>query len=162
MHSRIINLLVMILFLIHWLGCMHYLVADTTNSYPYPRGEWSWLTQMELWDSPVWEKYAHCVLRALSNMVGWLCKNYWILTLSMASLLRCAGVSWIWIRDAKSSWRRNLHFSLYNDWRNLLCHVHCQHFQHRIEPWRTTKEISRKSKSGRIIYTSLLNSQFST
>ncbi len=64
---RLINLLVMIFTILHWLACWHWLVADLCNP-PGHRKEFSWITRTKLWDKPNWIRYINAALRALSNM----------------------------------------------------------------------------------------------
>ncbi|XP_021943285.2 potassium/sodium hyperpolarization-activated cyclic nucleotide-gated channel 1 [Folsomia candida] len=64
---RLINLLVMIFTILHWLACWHWLVADLCNPPGY-RKEFSWITRTKLWDKPNWIRYINAALRALSNM----------------------------------------------------------------------------------------------
>lgn len=68
LRTRLINLLVMILTILHWLACWHWLVADLCNP-PGHRKEFSWITRTKLWDKPNWFRYINAALRALSNMV---------------------------------------------------------------------------------------------
>jgi len=68
---RLVNLLVMILTILHWLACWHWLVADLFNP-PGKRKEFSWITRTKLWDKPVWFCYINAALRAMSNMVRFL------------------------------------------------------------------------------------------
>jgi len=69
-YVRLINLLTLLFLVLHWLACLHYLVADLTHRSDQKKKEnLSWVSAMDLWDKPVYEKYLHCVLRALSNMV---------------------------------------------------------------------------------------------
>lgn len=68
LYIRVINLHIVIFFTLHWISCLHYLVADLFNPVD-KRKEYSWVTLLELWDAPVWRKYINAMIRALSNMV---------------------------------------------------------------------------------------------
>ncbi|OXA46115.1 Potassium/sodium hyperpolarization-activated cyclic nucleotide-gated channel 4 [Folsomia candida] len=65
---RLINLLVTIITIIHWMSCFHWLSADLFNP-PENRKAMSWITKTKLWDKPVWLCYINSVLRTVSNMV---------------------------------------------------------------------------------------------
>jgi hypothetical protein len=68
MYIRVINLHIIILMVLHWISCLHYLVADMMNPHPWKK-ELSWVTRQNLWNETVHIKYINSVIRALSNMV---------------------------------------------------------------------------------------------
>lgn len=68
LYIRVINLHIVIFFTIHWIACLHYLVADLFNP-PDDRKPGSWVTRMDLWEAGVDEKYVNSAIRAISNMV---------------------------------------------------------------------------------------------
>jgi len=71
MYIRIINLHIIITLALHWLACVHYLVADMMNPPEMEKKKKnSWITRQNLWNQTTPIKYINSVIRALSNMVG--------------------------------------------------------------------------------------------
>jgi len=75
LYIRVVNLYIVMMFNVHWMGCFHYLVPELIfdlDNGTRTNAEDSWVTQMNLWDSPVEDKYLNSILRALSNMVSFV------------------------------------------------------------------------------------------
>ncbi|XP_021960704.1 potassium/sodium hyperpolarization-activated cyclic nucleotide-gated channel 1 [Folsomia candida] len=68
-YTRLLNYILTVLIVAHWLTCLQWLAADFYNP-PGHRKPLSWITKSNMWDQPVWFCYINCALRAHSNMLG--------------------------------------------------------------------------------------------
>ena len=59
------NLLLYLLLLVHWTGCINFMVAWI---YDFPEG--SWVAEANLVDKPVGTQYSWCFFKGLSQMIG--------------------------------------------------------------------------------------------
>lgn len=65
----IMKLVTFILYLVHWMACLHWLLPDIVNgrlATPKPK---SWITVYGLWHKSEFEQYINSYLRSLSNLL---------------------------------------------------------------------------------------------
>ncbi|CAG7725786.1 unnamed protein product [Allacma fusca] len=68
LETRLINLLIIMGVVLHWMACAHFLIPELANETRLDKKVKSWLTIAELWDATVHIRYLNCFLRALTHV----------------------------------------------------------------------------------------------